>query len=142
MHFVSELLADKGRHIFAVHPNSTVLEAIREMDRHGVGALLVIDSDELVGIVSERDYARRGILKGRKSDSTKVGEIMTRELITADLHGTIDECMGQMTEQRVRHLPVLEEGQVVGVVSIGDLVRVILARQASTIEQLSSYIKG
>ncbi|MDF1797631.1 MAG: CBS domain-containing protein [Planctomycetota bacterium] len=142
MHFVSELLADKGRQIFAVHPNSTVLEAIREMDRHGIGALLVIDSDELVGIVSERDYARRGILQGRRSDVTKVGEIMTTELVTADLHGTIDECMQQMTDRRVRHLPVLEEGKVVGLVSIGDLVRVILARQATTIEQLSSYIKG
>ena len=142
MHFVSELLADKGRQIFSVSPTSTVLEAVREMDQRGVGALLVLDGERPVGIVSERDYARRVILMGRRSDETLVEEIMTRELVTSTLDCSIDNCMELMTEHRVRHLPVVQNHRAVGMVSIGDLVRAIIARQASTIEHLESYITG
>ena len=142
MHFVSEILARKGRSVHAIHPRKSVLDAIREMDTHGVGALLVIESDKLLGILSERDYARRGILKGRRSDSTLVEEIMTTELICTAGNETLDACMELMTEKRVRHLPVLEGGLVVGVLSIGDLLNAIMVRQRSTIEELTHYIEG
>ncbi len=140
MQFVSELLNDKGRKVHSVHPDATVLDAIREMDQRHVGALLVMDGDDLLGIISERDYARRVILKGRRSNEALVREIMTTELHTISEHVTIDECMSTMTNRRVRHLPVLEESRVVGVLSIGDLVRVIMERQATTIEHLKDYI--
>ena len=142
MHFVSELLADKGRQLYSVSPGATVLEAVREMDRRGVGALVVLDGERPVGIISERDYARRVILMGRRSGETQVEEVMTRELVTARLDSSIDACMQLMTEHRVRHLPVIERHRVAGMVSIGDLVRAIIARQASTIQQLESYITG
>jgi CBS domain-containing protein len=142
MHFVSEILAQKGRVIFAVHPRSSVLDAIREMDLRSVGALLVVEEGELLGIVSERDYARRVILKGRRSDSTLVEEIMTTKLIATTAHETLDGCMELMTKKRIRHLPVLEEGETIGVLSIGDLVKAIMVRQRSTIDELTHYIEG
>jgi len=142
MHFVSEILARKGRIVHAIHPRKSVLDAIREMDAHGVGALLVIDGGKLLGILSERDYARRGILRGRRSDSTLVEELMTTELICTAGNETLDGCMELMTEKRVRHLPVLEDGKVVGVLSIGDLLNAIMVRQRSTIEELTHYIEG
>ncbi|MDE0894992.1 MAG: CBS domain-containing protein [Planctomycetota bacterium] len=142
MHFVSEILAQKGRAIFAVHPRSSVLDAIREMDLRSVGALLVVEEGELLGIVSERDYARRVILKGRRSDSTLVEEIMTTKLLTTTAHETLDGCMELMTEKRIRHLPVLDEGETIGVLSIGDLVKAIMVRQRSTIDELTHYIEG
>ncbi len=142
MHFVSELLADKGRQIFSVHPGSTVLDAVREMDKRRVGALLVLDGERPVGIISERDYARRVILMGRRSDAPQLAELMTRELVTACLDSAIDACMELMTEHRVRHLPVVQNHRAVGVVSIGDLVRAIIARQANTIQHLEGYITG
>ena len=142
MHFVSEILARKGRNVFAIHPRQSVLDAIREMDARGVGALLVLEQDKLLGILSERDYARRVILKGRHSDSTLVEEIMTTELICTAANETLDGCMELMTEKRVRHLPVLEDGKVIGVLSIGDLLNAIVVRQRSTIEELTHYIEG
>ena len=142
MHFVSEILAQKGRRVFAIHPRQSVLDAIREMDLRGVGALLVMEENKLLGILSERDYARRGILKGRRSDSTMIEEIMTTELTCTTPGATLDDCMELMSAKRVRHLPVLEEGHVVGVLSIGDLLNAILVRQRSTIDELTHYIEG
>ncbi|MFT4711520.1 MAG: CBS domain-containing protein [Bacteroidia bacterium] len=142
MHFVSEILARKGRHIYSIHPRQSVLDAIQEMDVREVGALLVIEHEKLLGIISERDYARRGILRGRRSDSTLVEEIMTTELICTAGTETLDACMELMTEKRVRHLPVLDDGKVIGVLSIGDLLNAIMVRQRSTIEELTHYIEG
>ncbi len=142
MQFVSELLSDKGRTVFSIHPGAMVLDAIREMDARGVGALVVLDESALKGVVSERDYARRVILRGRRSDETRVDEIMTLEVVTVKPGASIDECMELMTEHRVRHLPVLDEEKVVGVISIGDLVRAIMHRQRKTIEHLKGYIAG
>ncbi|MFT5081950.1 MAG: CBS domain-containing protein [Planctomycetota bacterium] len=142
MHFVSEILARKGRNIYSIHPRQSVLDAIQEMDVREVGALLVIEHEKLLGIISERDYARRGILRGRRSDSTLVEEIMTTELICTAGTETLDACMELMTEKRVRHLPVLDDGKVIGVLSIGDLLNAIMVRQRSTIEELTHYIEG
>lgn len=142
MNFVSELLADKGRQVFAIAPTATVLVAIREMDRRGVGALLVVDQERLVGIVSERDYARRVILRGRRSDETRVEEIMTSDLVTTALDAKLAACMQAMTEHHVRHLPVVEGDRAVGMVSIGDVVRATIERQQRTIEHLEAYITG
>lgn len=137
---VAQLLGQKPRGIFSVAPDAPVLEAIRSMAEHGVGALLVMQGDKLAGIVSERDYARKVILKGRSSSDTLVKQIMTVEVITVDPGQSAQQCMQIMTERRVRHLPVVEGGRVLGMLSIGDLVRAVLAEQAQTIEQLENYI--
>jgi CBS domain-containing protein len=134
------LLDRKGRDIFSVGPDTPVLEAIRLMaDRH-VGALLVMQGEELVGIVSERDYARKVILKGRSSADTPVSHIMSAPVVTVSLSNSVQECMQLMTTRRLRHLPVVEGRKVVGVVSIGDLVKAVMEEQQHTIEQLESYI--
>jgi len=137
---VAELLGRKPRDIRAVGPDSPVLEAIRLMAEHGIGALLVMRGDALVGIVSERDYARKVILKGRSSADTPVRDIMSSPVITVEPGLSAQACMQIMTDKRVRHLPVVEAGRVVGMLSIGDLVRAVLAEQAQTIEQLEQYI--
>ena len=137
---VAQLLGHKPKSIFGVAPDAPVLEAIRLMAEHGVGALLVMQGEALAGIVSERDYARKVILKGRSSSDTPVRQIMTAEVITVDPGFTTQQCMQIMTDRRVRHLPVVESGRVVGMLSIGDLVRSVLAEQAQTIEQLENYI--
>jgi CBS domain-containing protein len=137
---VRDLLAEKGRAVFQVEPEDPVLEAISLMAEHHVGALLVIRGTELLGIVSERDYARKVILLGRSSAETPVWQIMSSPVITVSPGTSVQECMTLMTERRVRHLPVLEEGRVVGVVSIGDLVKAVIQEQQETIEQLESYI--
>jgi CBS domain-containing protein len=134
------LLDRKGRAIFSVGPNDPVLEAIRLMADHHVGALLVMQADELVGIVSERDYARKVILKGRSSADTPVSQIMSSPVITVTLSNSVQECMQLMTSRRLRHLPVMEDGKVVGMISIGDLVKAVMEEQQKTIEQLESYI--
>jgi CBS domain-containing protein len=137
---VRHLLDRKGRAIYSVKPDDPVLEAIRVMaDRH-VGALLVMEGARLVGIVSERDYARKIILKGRSSADTPVSQIMSSPVLTVGPQSSVQECMELMTEHRVRHLPVVESGRVVGVVSIGDLVKAVIQDQQETIEQLESYI--
>jgi CBS domain-containing protein len=137
---VNQLLEGKGRALFCVGPEDPVLEAIRLMaDRH-VGALLVMKGDELVGIVSERDYARKVILLGRSSSATPVWQIMSSPVHTVRQDETVDSCMRIMTERRIRHLPVVEQGRVVGMISIGDLVKAVIQDQQHTIEQLESYI--
>ncbi|MBV8405866.1 MAG: CBS domain-containing protein [Gammaproteobacteria bacterium] len=137
---VRQMLDRKGREVFSIAPDAAVLEAIRMMaDRH-VGALLVMQADNLSGIVSERDYARKVILKGRSSADTPVRDIMTAQVITVQPETTVESCMQIMTERRVRHLPVTEGGRVVGMVSIGDLVKAVIAAQQQQIEQLESYI--
>lgn len=142
MQTVGQLLDEKGRSIFAVRPDNTMFEAITEMAERGVGALLVMDGDALVGVISERDYARKVVLKGRSSKETPVRDAMTAKVISTDEHATVDACMRQMTDHRIRHLPVLRDGRVVGMLSIGDLVKAIISDQQFQIEQLSSYIAG
>jgi CBS domain-containing protein len=137
---VRHLLEHKGRALFSIEPEDPVLEAIRMMaDRH-VGALLVMRGTELAGIVSERDYARKVVLLGRSSAETPVWQIMSSPVVTVELDTSVQDCMRVMTERRIRHLPVVEGGRVVGMISIGDLVRAVIEEQQQTIEQLESYI--
>lgn len=144
MAIVKQLLAGKGevrgKAIFSVGPEDPVLEAIRLMADERVGALLVMKGDELVGIVSERDYARKVILLGRSSSSTPVWQIMSSPVHTVSPDHSVQDCMRLMTEMRIRHLPVTDRGRVVGVISIGDLVKAVIEDQQHTIEQLESYI--
>ena len=137
---VRHLLDGKGNAIYSVGPEDPVLEAIQLMADHHVGALLVMKGDEIAGIVSERDYARKVILLGRSSSSTPVWQIMSSPVFTVSPEQTVDDCMRLMTQQRVRHLPVVERGRVVGVISIGDLVKAVIEDQRHTIEQLEDYI--
>jgi CBS domain-containing protein len=137
---VAQLLRRKPKALYSVAADAPVLEAIRLMAEHGIGALLVMRGATLEGIVSERDYARKVILKGRSSSDTPVRHIMTAEVITVGPEHSAEQCMQLMTERRVRHLPVVDEGRVMGMLSIGDLVRAVLAEQAETIEQLENYI--
>ena len=139
---VSQLLRVKGDQVFSVAPTDTVLHAIELMAARQVGALLVMSQGALVGIISERDYARKIILKKRLSHDTPVEDIMTADPITVSVDDTLHHCMEIMTERRFRHLPVMESGQVVGMLSIGDLVKAVIADQTETIEQLERYIAG
>ena len=139
---VRQLLAEKGHRIFAIGPDEPVLEAVRLMADHYIGALLVMRGDELVGIVSERDYARKIILQNRASAETPVRDIMSSPVVTVRPTDTTDTCMRICTERRVRHLPVVEGGEVVGVLSIGDLVKSVINEQSQQIEHLQRYIAG
>ncbi|HEX2310606.1 MAG TPA: CBS domain-containing protein [Vicinamibacterales bacterium] len=137
---VRQMLRNKTD-VFAVSPDDTVYDALMLMADRNIGAVLVMEGGELRGILTERDYARKGIVQGRASKDTVVAEIMTPRIICVAPGVTADECMVLMTDQRVRHLPVMEAGRVVGVVSIGDVVRAILDEQRSTIDSLQSFIR-
>lgn len=136
------LLEKKGYDVWSVPPDATVYDALRLLDERDIGALLVIRGDELVGILSERDYARKVALKGKTSMKTPVSEIMTAKVVVVDPDRTIEQAMAIMTERRLRHLPVVEDEQVVGLVSIGDLVKEIIADREFIIDQLETYISG
>ena len=128
--------------VYSVDPDATVLDALKLLGEKNVGALLVMEGERLVGIFSERDYARRMILHGRSSKETAVREVMTTEVFTIPPETTAGECMAHMTDRHIRHLPVLEGGKVVGVISIGDIVRVVMEDMRFTIRQLESYIRS
>ncbi|WP_240126678.1 CBS domain-containing protein [Thermomonas alba] len=140
MRTVRQLLDAKPAGILSITPDAPVIEALRRMAEHEVGALLVMEGPELVGIVSERDYARKVVLLGRASKDTPVREIMTAQVRTVSPSDTVEHCMQLMTDRRIRHLPVLDGGQVVGVLSIGDLVKAVIEEQQQTLEQLQRYI--
>lgn len=139
---VSHLLAEKGRDVWSIEADQAVLAAIQMMaDRH-VGALPVLRDGELVGIVSERDYARKVVLLGRSSAETRVGQIMSSPVRTVASDATVQYCMELMTEHRIRHLPVVDSGQLVGMISIGDCVRAVIEDQAETIRHLERFISS
>ena len=137
---VGSVLKNKGREIWAVDPDASVYDALQMMSEKDIGALLVMQGGRLAGIISERDYARKVILLGKTSRETAVHEIMRVADCIVDLNTTVDECMHLMTERRIRHLPVMEHDQVIGVLSIGDLVRAIILQQGEMIDQLNALI--
>jgi len=139
---VGAILAHKGSAVWSIAPNAMVYDAIQQMADKNVGALPVVENGKLVGIISERDYTRKVILKGKSSKDTPVRDIMTQELMTAHSTDSVSECMRVMTDKRVRHLPVMEGSKLIGIVSIGDLVRRIISAQTATIDNLEKYITG
>ena len=139
---VAHILKTKGSAVSSVNPNIRVREALRIMAEKNIGAIVVMENEKLVGIFSERDYARKIILKDKSSKTTPISEIMTEELITVTPDTNIDDCMVIMTEKHIRHLPVLEGEKLVGVISIGDLVKFIIEDQKIRIQNLESYISG
>jgi len=136
-----QLLKEKGRDVYSVNPDNTVLEAIQEMADKNVGAVMVLDGDDPVGIFTERLYAREVFLQGRASPTTKISDVMVTRVIFAEPEQSVDECMALMTKKKVRHLPVMEDGRLVGLISIGDLVNNKIADQEFAIEQLEQYIR-
>ncbi len=139
---IRQLLNKKGNHVWSISPDATVYEALELMAEKNIGAVLVMEGDKLVGIFSERDYARRCILLNRRSKETAVRELMTPDVITISPSATIDDAMALMSEHHIRHLPVVEDGKVVGVVSIGDIVKAVIENQAHIISHLEGYITG
>lgn len=139
---IRQLLEKKGHDVWSTSPEASVYDALLLLAEKNVGALLVLKEGKLVGIVSERDYARKVVLFGKASFETPVSEIMTSEVFTVTPRSTVEDAMTLMTEQRIRHLPVIEEGNIIGVISIGDLVKSIMANQEYVIEQLEKYISG
>lgn len=139
---VGQLLRSKGSEVWSVRSDASVYEALTDMASRDVGALPVVDDGKLVGILSERDYARKVILKGRSSRETKVSEVMTSSVVTVQPEQTMQDCMELMTARRIRHLPVEKNGDLIGIISVGDVVKATIAEQAFLIEQLQSYIQG
>ena len=137
---VRKLLSRKGSEVATISPKATVKDALTQMAQKEIGALLVLQGGELTGIVTERDYARKVILMGRTSKDTRVGEIMSPNPTTVSPEQTVTDCMELMTDLRIRHLPGLEDGQITGIVSIGDVVKAVISNQASMIEHLEAYI--
>ena len=142
MYTVKQILDRKGHEVWSIEPQATVYDALRLMSDKDIGALLVMEGDRLVGIFSERDYARKIILLGRSSKETAVGEIMTSRVFTVRPDQSTEACMALMTEHHIRHLPVVTDERVAGVVSIGDVVKAIISNQEFTISQLENYISG
>ena len=142
MRTVKQLLDEKGHDVASVAPSSPVIDALRLMAEHGIGALLVMDGPRLAGVMSERDYARKVVLQGRSSAETRVSDIMSSDVHTVTPEDSVNACMLLMTQRRIRHLPVLENGEVTGVLSIGDLVKAVIADQQEEISQLQQYIAG
>lgn len=142
MKTVNEMLAEKGYDVWSIDKGACVFDAIKLMAEKEIGALIVMDGERVAGILSERDYTRKVILMGRTSQQTLIEEIMTREVVSVSPGETVKECMTLMTDRRIRHLPVMDEGRLVGMLSIGDLVKAIIADQQFTIEQLEGYING
>lgn len=139
---IQNILNDKGSQIFDIGPDNTVFEAIEKMARKNIGALLVMEGDELLGIITERDYRNKVILKGRTSKTTPVRDIMSTELYSVEPSETVETCMALMTNRKFRHLPVVENEMVVGVISIGDLVKAVITKQKVEIHNLRDYITG
>ena len=139
---VEHLLANKNTEIWSIAPDASVFEALEMMAEKNVSGLLIVENNALVGIFTERDYARKLILKGKFSKDTQVGDLMTRNVLYVGSKNTIDDCMQLMSEKRIRHLPVLDDGKLIGIVTIGDLVKQIISEQKSTISQLENYISG
>ena len=139
---IRQLLEGKGSEVWSTSPDASVYEALQLLAEKNIGALLVLRDGELAGVVSERDYARKVILRGKTSMKTPIKEIMTEEVITVGIGSTVEEAMALMADKRIRHLPVMEGEKIVGVVSIGDLVKAIMADQEFTIDQLEKYISG
>ena len=139
---IAQLLNAKGKQIWSVEPKATIFQALEIMSEKGIGALLVMEDGKLKGIFSERDYARKVILKGKSSKETPVGELMTKKVFYIDPQKTTNDCMAMMTAKRIRHLPVIEDNQVMGIVTIGDVVNQIISEQEVTINHLENYITG
>jgi CBS domain-containing protein len=139
---IRQLLDQKGRNVWSVQPGTTVYDAVAKMAEKNVGSLVVMDGEKLVGLITERHYARNVVLKGKTSPKTPVGDIMERNVVVAWPEQSVEECMAVMTDKRVRHLPVLEKEKLIGIVSIGDLVKSIIGDQKFIIEQLEHFIQG
>jgi CBS domain-containing protein len=139
---IGEILSYKGTTVWCISPDATVYEAVQLMADKNVGAVLVTENDKLVGIISERDYTRKVVLKGKSSRTATVKEILSRDIVNVTPSHTVEECMRLMTDHHVRHLPVLEDDKIVGIVSIGDLVNWIISAQHTAISQLQTYITG
>ncbi len=142
MQTIKQLVENKGNELLTINPNSSVYDAIKSMADHHVGSLVVLENDNLVGIITERDYSRNVILKGKSSINTPVKDVMTKNVLCTNLNQTVDEAMALMTEKRVRHLPIIEDDKVIGIISIGDLVKTIISEQKYIIDQLEHYING
>ncbi|HOL45675.1 MAG TPA: CBS domain-containing protein [Candidatus Saccharicenans sp.] len=139
---VKQMLEEKGSEVWTISPEATVYEALKIMADKDIGALIVVQNDQVVGIISERDYARKVMLRGKSSLDTPVKDIMSTEIYYVEPEVSAEECMALMTEKRIRHLPVMENGKLIGVISIGDAVKSIISTQKVTIEHLQNYIMG
>jgi CBS domain-containing protein len=139
---IRTLLRQKSGQVWSIGPDATVYDAIEMLADKGVGALVVLEGDELAGVISERDYARKVILKGHSSKDTLVKDIMTRDVVTVSPQDTVEHCMAIMTDKRIRHLPIVEGGKVVSVISIGDVVKWTISAQEEAIQQLENYVTG